>query len=257
MNFRKSKLRLRPRNISPEKWWMITSIIIVGGAISILLAQPLKPQRIQIDAPREVQFTPVGSNPQVIAKSDSSPRIAQKTTESDTDLTPKAREVFFTEIETVFGTLAVSGVPTKKLNKHLAQLNSRGAAGLRAVVTSLALPATEDSKVKRRIFLVDYLSYRMRWDDAAKKAAVQLVNSPIPANTPLRYRATTIAEHSELIEALIRIDWDMAVALIQKSQISQIRRLGIFAAYEHLLNTGLSKMDAVAKVRAVDPTFKI
>lgn len=257
MNFRKSNLKGRPQNISRAKWWIITSIIVVGGGIPILLEQLIKPERIQIDVAREEQLTPVGSNSQAIAKSASSPRIAQKKTESTTVLTPKAREVFFTELETVFGTLAVSGVPKKTLNKHLAQLNSRGAAGLRAVVATLASPATEDSQVKRRMFLVDYLSYRMRWDDAAKNAAVQLVNSPIPVNTPLRYRATTIAEQSELIEVLIRIDWDMAVALIQKSQVSQIRRLGIFAAYEHLLNTGLSKVDAVAKVRAVDPTFKI
>ena len=191
----------------------------------------------------------------------STPRTAGTPTgvksSSSNELSPSQKRAFFAEIEQVFGTLAVGGAPSEVINKHLSQLNARGPAGLRAVVETLAKPATNDSQVKPRLFLLDYLAYRLRWDESAKAAAVAIAGTKIPEGTPTRYRATTIAEQSEIIEALIRLDWATGTRIIQKSSVPQLRRLGSHAAYEHLLNIGLSKAEAFAKVRGVDPAFQI
>jgi hypothetical protein len=176
---------------------------------------------------------------------------------SGSDFSTRSKEILFHKIENVFGRLAVGGAPSSEINKRLAEINAQGAAGLRAVISELSLPAASDSQVRRRIFFVDYLSYRMRWDSEAKDAAVRLAKAPIPPQTPVRYRATTLAEQSELIEALIHLDWDLGLSLIQDSKIPQLRRLGANAAYEHLINSGHPKNKAFDKIRSIEPAFKI
>lgn len=229
----------------------------LGGALFLLKHQEPASLSVDINAPAfsgKPKLNPAMPK-QLNATSVSSPTAARK--QENAELSSTDRKVFFKELETVFGTLAVSGAPASTINTHLARLNSRGATGLSAVVAVLNTPAADDSQVKQRLFFVDYLSYRMRWDAAAKDAVTRLATASIPLDTPLRYRATTIAEQSELIEALIRNDFETGVAIVKAAQVPQLRRLGVLAVYEHLLNSGLSTSEAVTKVRAVDPTFKI
>jgi hypothetical protein len=236
------------------KAWVGAPLILVAGVSAWLSLRTRvsvdagQPRRGAIEAPRTA---PASSSTHSATFTTHSPAPTPK------ELSSTDRKVFFDEIETVFGTLVLGGLSPAALQERLAKLNALGAAGLSAVVSELEAPAREDSQVRRRLFLVDYLAYRMRWDERAKDEALRLASATIPSTIPARYRATTLAEQSELIEAFVRTDWDAGTTLIREARSPQLKRLGALAAYEHLLNTGLSQADAAAKVRAVDPTFKI
>ena len=167
------------------------------------------------------------------------------------------RQQFYSEIATVFGSMTISGASAEQLNAALSRLNERGQLGLKEVVRSLSKPARTDPEVRERLFLVDYLNYRLRWDEEAKAAAIQLASCSIPNSTPLRYRATTIAEQAEIIEGIARVDWNTAADLIGQSKNRQIRRLASSAAYYHFIETGLDEGEALTRVRSVNPEFKI
>ena len=167
----------------------------------------------------------------------------------------KERAAFFEGIAHVFGTIGVATVDPATMAPHLSRLNARGVEGLKAVVSELEKPALSDQAVQQRIHLIDYLNYRIRWDPQAKVAARQLIARPLSDSTPPRYRATTIIEKSEMIGGLAVIDWSETADLLRSMDNGRIKRIAMKSAFASLVEHGQGKEEALAKIRAVEPSF--
>jgi hypothetical protein len=172
-------------------------------------------------------------------------------TKYETSLNESEKKLFFNDIQVVFGSLALATVDPTTLAPHLSKLNARGTAGLEAIIKELRNPAGSDDSIKRRMHLIDYLNYRMAWDKKARIAAKDLVLGSIPADTPLRYQATTLIEKAEIVGGLAALDFDETSLLLRSIGEGRLKRIAINAARDALINQGLPGEEVERKINFV------
>lgn len=177
-------------------------------------------------------------------------RIKNETIQ-ETSLNESEKKIFFNDIQVVFGSLALATVDPTTLAPHLSKLNARGTSGLDAIIKDLRNPAETDDAIKRRMHLIDYLNYRMAWDTKARNVAKDLVLESIPADTPLRYQATTLIEKAEIVGGLAALDFDETSLLLRTISDGRLKRIATNAARDALINQGLPREEVDRKINLV------
>lgn len=232
-----------------------SSSLIIAASIYLSVVQHSQGTKLVSPA-----MTKISQGNNVIKKIEtfnSPPQIQKSQKNAAKEFTDDEGKKFTSDVTRVFGTLVISSPNPEYLRRHLAKLNEQGKSAIDFISKELSHPASQDSEVKQRLYLIDYLNYRLRWDQAAMEQARQIVEEPIPANTPIRYRATTIVEKSEIIEGIARVNWKLAAELIIATNSDQIKRLASSASYYALVDGGKTKEEAKRMVKTINPNFRI
>jgi len=129
-------------------------------------------------------------------------------------------------------------------------------AGVRSILNRLNATPTSDGEVKERLALVDYLRYRLRWDENLSQKIEQVILKPIDESASPRYQAPLYAEKSELLGALAQKNWDSAAQTLTRIQNQRLKKIALVEAYLSLLDSGLSREEAKIQVQKITPDFQ-
>ncbi len=175
----------------------------------------------------------------------------------DEPLNSAEEKVYFQEMEDLFLKKLPRTVDTDKLMDEIIKLNERYYRGRRSVLNQLSKAPQNDKQVSQRLAFVDYLSYRMRWDEFARREVASIIAQPIKKETPKRYQAAYLADKRELMRGLAQHDWELALRTLGKMEKSYNRSLASVAAYFTRLQSGVSEEQVMADIRTVYPSFNI
>ncbi|WP_437755729.1 hypothetical protein [Sorangium sp. So ce1389] len=160
--------------------------------------------------------------------------------EVDAPLPPDEEEIFLSEVNEVF-THYVNWLNEYERNEKLSELNARVRRGVRSLLNHIRSPSQNDEQVRRKLSMVDYLTYRMAWDPSIREDVVALVKEPTTSITEQRYRASRIAENAELMAGLLRVDRELALETLAEIEDPLTRRFAAARMTDMLMDwQGLS-----------------
>ena len=103
---------------------------------------------------------------------------------------------------------------------------------------------------------VDYLSYRMKWDEPLRSDIAAMIIQPVDTIKDIRYRATRVAENNELLDGLAKVDFDHAIDVALNIDSITIRKLALGKLHDNLINQGMSWEEATSEMRSFIPDYE-
>lgn len=186
---------------------------------------------------------------------ESETKVTRNSPRDSKDLTADEIKSFVADVDKTFGTLVVAGVNEDEINKSLSRLNERREAGVRALIKILSVAPNQETEVRERISIVDYLIYRSRWDDETRAKILRLATSEIPSSVPDKLKGAMVVERSEIIGRLAAIDWDSTRQALQSLEHTATRQVAAAEAVMTLAEQGMPLEQARQKVKDVVPEY--
>lgn len=173
----------------------------------------------------------------------------------ESDQTNPDLEVIYSELEDIF--LHSIGVNKELTNSRIQQLNAEINPALPQLLAELkSLPANE-KLLKRRMALVDYFRYRMRWDSTVIPTLVAYIGEDIVASDA-KVQAMVMADKAELLGGVAAVDPDLARDIASDISDPLMQDLAAYEVYFGLRRGG-NKNDAqaMAYVHSFAPDFAL
>ena len=134
---------------------------------------------------------------------------------------------FYAEIQKLFLERVPHVVDTASLQSALIQLNERGWLGVEAIFSALQKVPQTEAEGKKRMAYVDYLLYRMRWDFLTRERVGEWISDGSEnEEIPTKSLAMILAEKTELLEGLARVDVEAAKQVLTSIGPSFLFELG-------------------------------
>jgi hypothetical protein len=174
----------------------------------------------------------------------------------DVPLAGEEETRFFAEVSHVFLDEVPAVVDVSTIMPDVIKINERYRRGVRSILDDLASAPAVDEEVKPRIARVDYLKYRIRWDERARGDVAALVGSDLTADVPVHYKAVVYTERLELIEELAAHDWSLALQTLSKIKDPFLAQKAAQTCYAKRVNEGVSTESSEEEVKLAYPGFK-
>ena len=170
-------------------------------------------------------------------------------------LTKNEEKQFFAEIAFYY-TTGQGITDPKTRNTMLSDLNARYAKGVNSILRKLAVTATTTKELDRNIHFVDYLSYRLKFDEELRKIVPQMIKRDEQAFNDERDEAIVIAENGEILEKLAGISPSESLNILKGRPDSISRTIYIKYVLSGLKTSGMSTKEALNAIRNIIPEYK-
>lgn len=242
----------------------IASIAAIGAALTFLRRAPhatIEPEPPKSDAVETASSSNAAMSikpaPAPVPVSLPAPVVDRKAYyKVDAALSPEEERAFFQEITTVFLELQPAVVDSEQLMPHVIKLNERYRRGVRSILNKLATPAHDDKQVRDRLGMIDYLTYRLKWDERARQDVSELVSAAIPSDASLRYKAAAYGEKLELFAGLVNNSWSVALETLSQIKDPYLAQKAAQLAYAVRLESGAASASTEDEIKLVVPSFK-
>ena len=161
----------------------------------------------------------------------------------------------YTELEDIF--LHSIGVNEEQNNTRIVRLNAEINPVLPQMLQELKTLPNNDKVLKRRMALVDYFRYRMRWDEAIIPTLVAYIKAGNDAHDA-KVRAMVMADKAELLGGVAAVDPELAREIAGDISDPLMQDLAAYEIYFGLQRSGKkSDKQAMAYVRSFAPEFAL
>ncbi len=174
--------------------------------------------------------------------------------QQDKPLPEGETQQFFNDVLDVF-TNKIHLLDPDELGNYLSKLNEKDRMGVRSILNSLQKPSKNDLEAIQKLSMVDYLGYRAKWDDRVLNDIIEIVTTPVSSIKNIRYRATKIAEISELVVHLARIDLDIALDTLKDIREPVVKKYAANSLLDMLYDQGMDYQKNNRLIQSVLPDF--
>jgi hypothetical protein len=151
---------------------------------------------------------------------------------------------FFAKVQSTMQEIKSMTITIEDKRKKLSDLNTIGIAGVKAIINELSKVNWSDSEVQLDLALVDYLKYRIKWDEKTRSLVSTVIQEARPKTNSPRDQAVWVANRVELLEALAAVDLDKATQIVKVNQDKFYRDQLEYGVLANLLDQGLSQSEA-------------
>lgn len=173
----------------------------------------------------------------------------------DERLKPEEEKKFFAEVSQVFLEDRYSMLDQEKLMDRMVRLNERYRRGVRSSLQQLLQPTKTREDALIHVALIDYLTYRLQFDERLPEDLVELLSSPIRKDAPIKEQAGLIVDKVELMRALANAHWDHALQTIAKIEDKKLAQRLALAAYGIRVSKGFEKEIVMDDIKYVLDDF--
>ena len=167
---------------------------------------------------------------------------------------PPNLEVIYTELEDIF--LHSIGVNKELNNARIVQLNTQITPALPQLLQELQSVPSNAKVLKRRMALVDYFRYRMRWDEEIIPTLVAYIRAGSDARDT-KVRAMVLADKAELLGGVAAVDPELAREIASDISDPLMQDLAAYEIYFGLQRSGKDDKQAMAYVHSFAPDFAL
>ncbi|MDE3268665.1 MAG: hypothetical protein OYH77_00085 [Pseudomonadota bacterium] len=167
-------------------------------------------------------------------------------------------EDIYAELADIF--LHSIGTNRELASAKLQQLNAVIKPRMPQLVAELTSMPSDERALKRRMALVDYFRYRMRWDARLIPTLVPYLKEEIDAGMGAsgeKIQAMVMADKAELLGGIAVVDPDLARAVASDISDPLLRDLAAYEIYFGLQRRGDTQEQAMAYVRGFVPRFAL
>lgn len=170
---------------------------------------------------------------------------------------PKKKTVEPQELYRSLEQLFVKQLPTvvdpRQLRPQLLAINAQGNKAVQLMFVGLRSAKTP---LTTRLAIVDYLRYRLRWDDDLSDLVLEYVTQETETNDQ-QFRALTMADKAELLGAIAKRDRLLARQVAETIDRPLFRNIISYEVYHALLEIGEDSATAQQFVRSFHGSFKL
>ncbi len=171
-------------------------------------------------------------------------------------LEPKEEKLFLQEMSQVFLDDRYSIVDQDVVLDKIVKLNEKYRRGVVSSLNSLKNPATSRDEALQHVAIIDYLSYRLQFDQNIGNEIVELISSPISQDLSIKQLASTLADRIELIESLSNTNWEQALSAIESIKSEDLSKRLSKAAYQARVSEGADKVSVASDLKSVSDWFQ-
>lgn len=172
--------------------------------------------------------------------------VPMKITVEQQELYQSLEQLFVEQLPTV--------IDPRQLRPQLLAINAQG---IEAVQTMFAGLRSVKTPVTTRLAIVDYLRYRLRWDDDLSDLVLEYVTQEETETNNQQFQALTMADKAELLGAVAKRDRLLARQVAETIDRPLFRNIISYEIYYALLETGESSEVAQQFVRSFHRGFKL
>ncbi len=171
-------------------------------------------------------------------------------------LTTAQENVFVAELTSVFTDLIIHTIDRDAIRIALSNLNRRGRAGVDLIKKELSRAPTNETEIRQRLGMVDYLKYRIRWDEQVQEDISSIIRSPLQPETSKKYLAAAIMDRAELLNGLAHANQDLAVKLFKEIHNPLLRKMASHELFYSFIEKGLPREIALQEIQKIIPGFR-
>ncbi len=175
--------------------------------------------------------------------------IEIKNAPTPTPVPPITFQEDFKKIEDLFLTQVPKSLDGGQFQTMLMELNSRPFIFVEKIFDSLKIYPVEDETVSARIAQVDYLKYRMAWDERVMELSREFIETPIESEiSDQKSEAIILADKSEILGGMARSHWFIAEEILIKMPDSLLKKICLEEAYWGLRQSGIDEKEAKIRI---------
>lgn len=230
-----------------KKVSVVVITIIVVVAIIDQLPSDTKEPVIEVNS-EQFRTSAVSNTAEVELKLPLSKKqnVPMKITVEQQELYQSLEQLFVEQLPTV--------IDPRQLRPQLLAINAQG---IEAVQTMFAGLRSVKTPVTTRLAIVDYLRYRLRWDDDLSDLVLEYVTQEETETNNQQFQALTMADKAELLGAVAKRDRLLARQVAETIDRPLFRNIISYEIYYALLETGESSEVAQQFVRSFHRGFKL
>lgn len=187
---------------------------------------------------------------------------SQETAERKAEKTPPEKKASFDEksfekgLSKIFGGTKSQIILDKTLlQSELSRLNAEGSRGVHHILKNLSSSAFDPSRdTSLRIAMVDYLVYRMKFDEHTAETVSQFIQKPLPKTAEKRNQAALLAERAELTGGLSKYRWEDVKRILTATEDPLLVNLALYESYYALVQIH-SPEKTLEMIHEVSPDF--
>lgn len=184
-------------------------------------------------------------------------RVAPKKLLTTKQIVPEEKTIEPQELYHSLEQLFVKQLPTvvdpRQLRPQLLAINAQGIKAVQVMFVGLRSAKTP---LTTRLAIVDYLRYRLRWDDDLSDLVLEYVTQEIETNDQ-QFQALTMADKAELLGAIAKRDRLLARQVAETIDRPLFRNIISYEIYHALLEIGENSATAQQFVRSFHRSFKL
>ena len=159
----------------------------------------------------------------------------------------------YQSLEQLFVKQLPTVVDPRQLRPQLLAINAQGNKAVQVMFVGLRSAKTP---LTTRLAIVDYLRYRLRWDDNLSDLVLEYVTQEIETNDQ-QFQALTMADKAELLGAIAKRDRLLARQVVETVDQPLFRNIISYEIYHALLEIGEESATAQQFVRSFHRSFKL
>ena len=163
------------------------------------------------------------------------------------------QQELYQNLEQLFVDRLPTVVDPRQLRPQLLAINAQGSE---AVQTMFAGLRSAETPVTTRLAIVDYLRYRLRWDDSLSDLVLEYVKQEIEPGDQ-QFQALSMADKAELLGAITKGDRLLARQVAETIDRPLFRNIISYEIYHALLESGEHPTIAQQFVRSFHRGFKL
>lgn len=167
---------------------------------------------------------------------------------------------FYEKIKNIFDRSESAFISPELSRQYLQEINEQAKIGLNNIFKTLNSTPVSNSDVIDRLYLVDYLRYRMKFDQDTVKLVEKFILTELDQSISTHFKAAIIADKAELIGHLATLKPDKSIKVYQLLDDSVVKNsirneliigLKLSNINESQINYYLSEIQTIDNLREV------
>lgn len=164
--------------------------------------------------------------------------------------------LFSNDLKIVFQHLNLGGTTRQQAQNKIFELNEQW-SNVRLIFLEEIRKPLSPKDLDVRMAMVDYLKYRVGFDDSVLIEVENLIKEKIPSEFPTKQRAFATADKAELAGGLAAVDWERTRNSINALMDPLLIDLALSESYYGLISSGKSSVEALKYCKDINPRFEI
>ena len=163
------------------------------------------------------------------------------------------QQELYQSLEQLFVNRLPTVIDPRQLRPQLLAINAQGSKAVQMMFAGLQSAKTP---VTTRLAIVDYLRYRLRWDDGLSDLVLGYIEQEIETDDQ-QFQALSMADKAELLGAIAKRDRLLARQVAETIDRPLFRNIISYEIYHALLETGEQPLIAQQFVKSFHRGFKL
>ena len=155
---------------------------------------------------------------------------------------------FFATIQSSMQEVQMPTASESLQREKLSELNAYGIEGSKLILNELRKGSWTDAEVVQDLSLIDYLKYKVKWDEESRKLVAEAISEPRPDALNSRDQAVWVSSRVELMEALAAADIDSSYAIARKTKDTFYKNQLRYGILMSLIEKGVDRPEAIKTV---------